>query len=509
MIAAAVAAAAALAAAGVSCPLDGVGRGGRPDAWLRTTAAKVLAASTSPRCRLLGLAVLDRLDLHGEDACVAWRRLAAEPADADLRALRGRLAWRCGQAVEAHRDALAALDEDPSSAAAWTLLGDVLAARFLDDAAAAAFDRALAIDADDPEALFARVGVTASRSERRALLRRFVAAAHERGTTRQRLRAALETLEFLEALADRDVFVVEKAELPGEIRLSPMVIRPGSIAGWIARIGVGEAGTLPALFDTGASGLHLDARAAEKARLAPLSGVTLVGGGGSGEHAVRRGLLARLDLGPLVYRQALAVSAMDSLHPRGTYRAILGADLFAGTALTFDFPRRRLEVRDVPAQASATGDPRRVDPWPRDPDALPLLRVAGMLLVPARLSAGTTTIERPLLFDTGASRTMIARAAAESFRGLRHGARRGARGYGGAMEVVGTLPRLTIDLGAATGELRDVPVFDLSARTRVTGINVGGFVGNDWLARRRVTLDLVRGVLVVAPDAGRRSGRRR
>ena len=200
---------------------------------------------------------------------------------------------------------------------------------------------------------------------------------------------------------------------------------------------------------------------------------------------------------------------MDSLHPRGAYRAILGADLFSGTTLTFDFGRRRLGIDESASPSADARDPREIDPWLQRAGTLPLVRVAGMLLVPVTIETGSTRLERLMLFDTGASRTLLDAGTATLFPEMRRGAPGRARGYGGAISVVGRLPALHITAGRSGGQVRDVPVLDLSARARLTGIHVGGFLGNDWLARRRATVDLGRGEIRIEDGGPVRRGARR
>lgn len=489
----------------MSCPAQGAARMGRDEPAMLAL-ARDAAAFPEQACNALGLAIADYYDLHGRDACSARDRLLDFDGDADLLAFRGWLAWRCGAPRAAHGDALASLARDERATAAWTLLGQVLAGRAYDRDAAEAFRRALAIDPDDPVALLGAAATAKTRAERIDLLDRYVVSGASRGESRERLRGASESAAFARAAGDRRFFVLERAELPADLELDALAIVPGRITGLTIDIEAGEAKRLPALFDTGASGLHIDERAAKETGFEPLSAVTLVGGGGSGEHDAGRGVLESLDLGPMRYAQALGTVAAAGLHPQGAYRALVGADLFGTSSLTLDARRERLTVEPSSLNEPA-GDPRAVDPWTLRPGLVPLLTVEGMLLVPAvvQIPKGPR-VETLLLLDTGAARSFLDVSVAVDLEALRGEQGRVARGYGGDVPLLGQVPRVDIIVGGVTDALKEVPVFSLESRARVAGVSVGGFLGLDWLEDVTVTIDLGRATVHIedAPSRARR-----
>jgi len=489
----------ALAASGAAradCPASGAARLGRTAQEL-AAAAQAAIAGDEPRCVARGLALADMLERRGVAACAAADRIDQEQdasPDVDLSALRAVLDWRCGRARDAWREARAAVELDPGATLGWSVLGMVLEARFRQDAARAAYERALALDPAEATALWGMARVAPTREQRNAYLRTYLEAAPSRGEPAERLRSARDNLAFFVTPGDRPIWQLSKADLPGSLPLLPYVPRAGHLAGWIVRVKVGDEDKVPALLDSGASGLHLSPHTARKAGIEPLAGGTLVGGGGKGEHGIERGVLSVLDLGPVAFEHPVGMVAERSLHPQGLYNAILGVDLLGGTAVRFE-PARKLATILRAAEPAPVEDLLDEDPWSLPAGSLPVLEVEGQLLVPVTWRGSSGSVDALALLDTGASRTFLDWDVATRLGGLQRGGQRSAAAYGGAVTVSGMMPFVRLGLGPFEEGLKEVAVFDLSERGRVAGVAVSGYVGLDVLSRHAVELDLAGGVL--------------
>lgn len=487
-----------------ACPADGVHVGASRAAL--QAAAIAATASEDPACRQRGAALADRLDRSGWGSCEAARRWVAaveERPDPALAAEAALQLWRCGRPREAHRLAVGALRLDRTLIPAWLVLGELFDARFRERVARSCFREVLALDPDQPDALLGVAETSLDRAERRAMLEQYLAIAAARGEPWQRVRGARDTLEFVISLGDTPIWIVEREDLPGTIRFSLHAERPGKISGWIATIALGEERSVPALLDSGASGLHLASTVERRSGFRELSDATLVGGGGDREHAVRRGLVPQIDFGPIAFRDGLGTLAPNSLHPQGTYRAIVGIDLLGGTAITHRRGESRLTIEVAPRgePTPADDDPLQADPWPSDPDRLPILRVEGQLLIPVALDGPRGSIDAWMVFDTGASRTVLDAAAAEQVATLRLGGSGEARAYGGALELSGRALGSTVRIGSFEQALPDQPMIDLGERTRLAGVITSGFLGLDVIGSFTFTLELSTGTLSIEPES--------
>lgn len=485
------------------CPVD---RASHLMGDTASRAKRIEAAMRHPSraCRSKAELLADYLDLAPGSSCPRALLPPEATPDADRLALGAGLAWRCGQTRRAHRDAIGALRLDSEAVAAWIVLGNILESRFRFDAARGAYERALAVNPESAAAYLGLAGVVGERELRRSNLSRYLELASSQAEPFERIRGARDNLALIDALAGRPVWVIERLELPGEISLLPLSSRPGRLRGWLIRCQIGDQKGVPALLDSGASGLHLAPKTARRSGLEALTGGLLFGGGGSGRHEVVRGLVDLLDLGPIRFRQALGVQAPSSLQPQGLYRSIIGFDVFAAAGLRVRIePRRsRMILEEGEPYEPASRNPLEVDPWPKEGQAL--LRVQGQWLLEATISSSGRERRGLFLLDTGASRTMIAAEAAETLTAFRRGSGRRAAAYGGALAYRGSLPRLRIEAGTLGATLKSVPVIDLSARSRMTGIRVSGYLGLDLLARQSFDLDLARGVLLAAPSSPHR-----
>jgi tetratricopeptide (TPR) repeat protein len=496
------AAAGSLAAPGTpaspACPIRAAvsGENQTPQAY----AAAALAAAEHPdrACRAAALAAMAVSDRSAAAACAALDRIDLGVdigGVAGAASLEAELAWRCGRPRRAHEAALRALRAEPGSVLAQTVLARTLEARLRTEAARTVFSRALEAAPRAVEPLRGMARLSADRKARRGYLERYLDAAAEAGEPWERRRAVLDSIALDRELAGRELWTIEKAELPATIRLRAVASRPGFVSAWLMRCAVGERDRVPALLDSGASGLHLAERAARRAEMTPLTGGTLFGGGGDDRHSVERGIVSRLDFGPLVYGEALGVAAAGDLHPRGRYRAIVGMDLFSGLRLVLDPDERELWLLEAEAPAQA-GEPVGLDPWPRERDRAPILRVAGQLLVPVEVrdAEGRHPREVLALFDTGAQRSMIAPGLAEAIGGGGGSWGRSLRGYGGGLDVRGAVGRIDVTVAGRRIALRDVPVVaDLELRGQLGGTQVAAILGMDAFSRRRLVIDLAEG----------------
>lgn len=481
------------------CPARGSSHLGKPVWEWRETAARAVA-SNDPACLSLGLAMFDFLDRPAERACQAAARLAADGADdPDLMAFQAIFEFRCGHIPTAHRLARKVLGDDPRNTLGWTLLAAVLEARFRTGQAQQAYQRALELDPENSWALTGMARVVDNRADRREYLEKLLAVGGRRGESKETLQGARDGLAFIQAIGDRRLWVVEKAELPVQLKLQPLIPTIGQISGWLFDADFGELRRVPVLLDSGASGLHLEPRMAVKAGITEFSSGTLFGGGGSQAHAVERGTIDRLAIGPMVFRSALGIVASGPLHSRGAFKALLGFDIFSGWLLRVHPGTRLLDIEtsELPEDEE---DPLAIDLWPKEPGDVAVVSIEGQLLVPITVEAAGQTTECLALFDTGAAGSMLDRETAERLAEYLRSGAGSANLYGGSAEFEGRIIKARMRVGSIEESIKVLPVIDLSLRSRLTGIHVGAFLGQDVLARHSFELDMASGVLRMRAD---------
>lgn len=413
------------------------------------------------------LLVADRWD----EALPAARRAHEDCGGcAEAGSVLGRALFRAGRLDEA-RAVLEPLAGQPGiTARALVTLGRLLQAASRDDERAYALGvRARAAAPDDPEVLFWAPELTADRTEAAEMLERYLEIAGEE--IPDRVEAARGTLELYRELGEREVWIPAERPERAEIPLKPIWDTPGRTAGYMIEVLLGERPKpLRLLLDTGSPGLYVIERKAKKHGFVPLSEETTFGGGGKRRHRTRRGLFGSFAAGPLRYTDALASTTGGELDPQGRFHGLLGLAIFEGYRVTLDMPGKRLLLEP-----------------PRDDEpGSPYWMVSGQILVEVAMADGS----RPLLiFDTGARGSVISTRLASATEGVREFGGSDVRGFGGRVEGARVVTGVEFEFQGIANPDSVIHALDLSLRSRLSGVEVSGFLGMDVLEESRIVVD--------------------
>jgi hypothetical protein len=407
-----------------------------------------------------------------------WREAVEEaralalsaPDDLDARACLGESLYRAGRIDEAGAALLPVVEQTGAPARALAQLGLVRAAQGRDDEAGALLDRALAAAPEDRWVLYRVSGAARTRAEGTRLLREYLA--RSAGDDPDRIEGAKGTIRLYDALGERKVWVASSRPERVELPLSPLVGTAGR--GWIVEARLAGNKKLRLLLDTGSTGLFVVERAVKKAGLSPLAEETVFAGGGSGRAKSARGLLSSLAIGGLVFRDALVTTTRDEFDPQGRFHGVLGVSSLAGYMVTLDLDRGRLVL----------------EPPPTEPAGEPYWSVGGQMLV--RATAAGAAEDGLFLFDTGASRSMIATSYASMIPSAAASGPATVRTYGGNVSGADALRGVTLRFLAASSRGEPVHRSDLTRRSRLGGVEIAGFLGLDVLDGTIVRIDTSR-----------------
>ncbi len=398
------------------------------------------------------------------------------PAEAVARLALGEAQFRAGRLEEAGLSFRRCLHLDPEAAACHGRLGLYLLTIPDYNGAGRALRRAWELDPDDPVTLRRLAGLVTTRAEALELNRRYLELpAVEEDVIIENVKA---WVALLEATPDLKLYRLEgptAAQVP---------IKKGQGLPWV-EAAVNDAPARSFLLDSGASGLSLPASLYHRLELEPVAWFTVRGLSGVSEITPFV-LVSRLTVGPFVLHNVPAVVTPS----RSSAPAVIGLSLLAPLVPALQADNRlRLD-----REAGAPDGCPRGDWWRMRP-------VGGMLMVDATLQGKALR----MVFDTGAGRSVVARAALR-----RHGIKEsaggsitGLTGFTGAADQVGRIQRRgTLSFLGSEAPARGMAVVDLEAMSRSSGAEIDGILGMDLLGKATYQVDYGAGRLRVQPQAG-------
>src|SRR5262245_3945152 len=333
----------------------------------------------------------------------------SSPEDLDVAACLGESLYRAGRIEEAAAALEPVLGSPEAPARAAAQLGMVRSAQGRDPEAMALLERALAAAPSDRWVIYRAAGAARSRAEGRRLLGEYVA--RSAGDDPDRIEGAKGTIRLYEALGERRIWTVASRPERLEARLTPLV---GTAArGWVVEARLKGNKKLRLLLDTGSTGLFVVERAVKKAGFAPLAEETVFAGGDTGRARSSRGLLQTFAIGGLVFKDALVTTTREEFDAQGRIHGVLGISALDGYRITLDLDAGRLLLEH------ASGEPAGEPYW----------SVGGQMLV--RASAKGAPGDGLFLFDTGATRSMVAASYAATIPDASETSAAGVRTYGG------------------------------------------------------------------------------
>lgn len=409
------------------------------------------------------------LDRHAEALAEARERHSAWPADARIASALGEAMFRSGlfEEVETLLEPLAQKPTAPVRC--LVVLGRLRGAQGRHSEGRELLRRALGAAPRDRDVLFWAAEAADTRGETIELLEQFLELAE--GEDPDRVEAARGTVRTLRELGEREIWVPQNRPERVDVPLRRLRASDGRTVGFVVKVGLGD-GNKPVrlLLDTGSSGLFLVNRIAKKRGFEPLARETFFGGGGNQRHLSLRGMFSVFDLGGLRFSHALATTTEQELEERGHFQGVLGLSAFDGYRVTLDLRRGRLVLDQEPAVDEGT----------------PYWMISGQMLVRATANESHRGL---FLFDTGAMSTLLSSKFAGSVGGARFHAPAEVAGFGGRREEARYVAGVRVGFeGLASGE-GQMPAVDLALRSRLTGVEISGYLGLDLLDRSSIFVD--------------------
>ena len=449
---------------------------------LSIAAFAICASAASPEATL----DLARKALLNEGVATAWKlsqqALAESPSSAAAHEFSGEVLFRRGDFKPAENEFRAALKLDPSFALAWWGLARLAECSSLHKTAAQYYGRAYELNPKDPR-IFRDRALRLTGPQHVEALEKYLAMA-DPSRNQTELEDLRQHIQLDRALNGRRLFTLVAPYEKTEIPLIPLTSEATHMR--IYCLDVNINGTpLTLQLDTGASGILIPHRAADRATVARLADATF-GGFGDNLKSPRgyHGLAEHVRIGTVEFKDALIkVSNQETV---GTADGLIGTDVFSQFLVTLDFGAQKLRLNPLPGyQPSDEELHDRVIP-PDMRNFVPVFRFGHLLLVPTRVNESREVL---FVLDTGSAKTLISYEMAEQVGKINLDARTRINGINGQVADVYQTGDLFLQFAGFRQKNLGMTAFNMWDQSRRLGTEVSGFFGLPLLNLFTLTID--------------------
>ena len=440
------------------------------------------------------------------DAAVA--AFSAHPDSAPVLAVLGRVQFRRGDMAEAEQAYQATLQIDSKNIDAYLGLTRLYRAYSLYARAYMALKRAHDLDPknSDVQLLWLQ---TLPRRDRLAALQAYMSGPHQPSPSLQHYETYLEKTHDEPLHGCKVAGNVDQTEIKLDYVHDPYP----HIEGLGMELKVNDRSHV-LLLDTGASGILISRKAANKAGLRHITDIAVGGIGDEGDHSGYLALADKIKVGNLEFHDCIVTVTDRASLADSDADGLLGADVFASYLVDIDLPHKMMRLSPLPKRpgdeeaiaklnSQDQSDEPAVDAesaditpgetyHPKDryvaPDMkswTPVFRFGHMLLVPTQLNAS-----KPVLFllDTGAFQNTLSTRAARATAKV-DASSLGVEGESGRVADVYRAEKVDIQFAHFHQPNTNAVTFDLSNISNSVGMEISGTLGFNLLSMLDIRID--------------------
>lgn len=475
----------------------------------------------------------DQIDTAFE---LAQSSLAAQPNSALLLATMGAVQYRRGEFPESEASFLIAKKIDPDLVQAYMGLARVYRTASLYRRAYDQVKRAHEIAPQDLDVQRAWLGML-PRRERAKALEAYLASPHpDNAEENANLHA---WLEYLKATTDQPVHACKLANNieRTETQLQILLRDAKHVEGYGLLVKINDRNQR-LLLDTGASGILINRRAAEKAGLTRISALQFSGIGDKGRRDAYFAVADRIRIGDLEFKDCVVTVSEKSMGLDED--GLIGANVFSSYVVDIDIPGDMLRLSPLPKRPEDTAGKVSLaseedsDPDPDEqledvkspkaaekaldknataplPQRLPkdryiapemakwarVYRIGHDLLIPTHVNDSKTML---FVLDTGAFSNMMSTRAARTVAKVSSDDTIKIKGLSGEVNKAYNADKATLQFGNIRQPNQDMVSIDLSGLCRNLGVEVAGFLGFSTFRQLEMKIDYRDGLVEFTYD---------
>jgi tetratricopeptide (TPR) repeat protein len=433
-----------------------------------------------------------------------------------LHVAQGEVYFRQGKIKEAEQEWVNVVNSRHVEARAYLGLARVRDALSMYKSGKAMIDKAHELDPDDPDIQFYWIRTLRLSDRIQAL--KLLAATDADGADHADVQHHLDYLTALASEPRKACHLVSKVTST-ETPLVQLLSDPIHLRGYGLTVNVnGQKAKL--MLDTGASGILVDRRIAERAGINKLIATRVGGIGDKGDKGGHVGIASSIKIGELEFQNC----PVEVLEQRSVVdeEGLIGADVFEDFLVDIDFPQQKFRLSPLPKRPEddgtaapvtlSTGDEDTSSPADNadspsdaksqahssnarfhDPYIAPemksftkVYRFGHELLVPTSLGDSTTKL---FLIDTGALTNQITPRAAREVTKVHGDSDTTVRGLSGSVNKVYSADKAILQFGHLRQENQDLLTFDLNSVSESTGTEISGTLGFAMLNLLDIKID--------------------
>jgi gag-polyprotein putative aspartyl protease len=415
---------------------------------------------------------LDQIDAAEQASA---RALQSLPHSALVLAADGDVKFRRGLLPEARDRYQSAILLGKECARAWLGMGRIHAAESHQKQSREAFARAHQLALDDGDVLYYwALGLEFPQNV--AELQKQMA---QYRNDAERERHEREYIAFLQALAGRKVWIPARDVARTELKLQPVVSRlQDGPRAFSLHVRLNDRAAGMVMLDTGASGLIISRKLAEKAHATKLSEHSLEGVGDAGPAKGYEAWVDKVTIGELEFHDChVHVSPRDS----PDYDGLIGTDVFEHYLVTIDFPAHRLRLEPLPAvaESSANGFGAQMQSFTS------FYRFGHIMLMPTSVGDHAHGL---FVLDSGSSTNSMSPGMARQVSTVRS-SDIAVKGMSGSVSNVFTADQTVLQFSRFRQPHQDMITIDLHGLSKDLGTEISGLIGFATLKQMKMIID--------------------